>query len=56
MTHLSMDQLLALREPGSEPGAAAARRHVEACAECAAELDRLHQRVARLRALPTLRP
>ncbi|HLS47776.1 MAG TPA: hypothetical protein VK012_04610 [Gemmatimonadales bacterium] len=56
MTHLTMDQLLSLREPGSEPGAAAAREHVEACPQCAAELDRLHQRVARLRALPTLRP
>jgi hypothetical protein len=56
MTHLTMDQLLALREPGSEPGAAAAREHVEGCAACAAELDRLHQRVARLRALPTLGP
>ena len=56
MTHLTMEQLLALREPGSEPGAAAAREHVEGCAACAAELDRLHQRVARLRALPTLAP
>ena len=56
MTHLTMEQLLALREPGSEPGAAAAREHVEECAACAAELDRLHQRVARLRALPTLAP
>ena len=56
MTHLTMEQLLALREPGSEPGAAAARAHVEGCAACAAELDRLHQRVARLRALPTLTP
>lgn len=56
MTHLTMDQLLALREPGSEPGAAGAREHVEECAACAAELDRLHQRVARLRALPTLGP
>ena len=56
MTHLTMDQLLALREPGSEPGAAAAREHVAACGQCAAELDRLHQRVARLRALPRLAP
>ena len=56
MTHLTMDQLLALREPGSEPGAVAAREHVEGCAACAAELERLHQRVARLRALPTLAP
>jgi len=56
MTHLTMEQLLALREPGSEPGAAAAREHVEGCAACGAELERLHQRAARLRALPTLAP
>ncbi len=56
MTHLTMDQLLALREPGLEPGTNAARRHLEACPVCQAESDRLHQRVARLRALPTLRP
>lgn len=56
MTHLSMDALLSLREPRHEPGAAAAREHLNQCAECQAELDRLHQRVARLKALPTLRP
>ena len=56
MTHLSMDQLLALRTPGSEPGSAEAQAHLQSCPECARELDRLHQRVARLRALPTLRP
>jgi hypothetical protein len=56
MTHLTMDQLLALRTPGSEPGTAEAQAHLQSCAECARELDRLHQRVARLRALPTLRP
>jgi hypothetical protein len=56
MTHLTMDQLLALRESASEPGAATARQHVEACAACRAELERLHQRMARLKALPTLTP
>ena len=56
MTHLTMDQLLALREPGSEPGAAAAREHLDGCAECGAELERLHQRIARLKALPALTP
>ena len=56
MTHLSIDSLLSLREPGSEPGSAAAREHLNQCSECQAELDRLHQRVARLKALPTLRP
>ena len=56
MTHLSMDALLALREPGTEPGTATAREHLARCPECQLELDRLHQRVARLKALPALRP
>lgn len=56
MSHLDMEALLALREPGSEPGDAAARRHVEECPACRAELERLDQRAARLRALPALRP
>ena len=56
MTHLPMEALLSLRSPGAEPGDAAAREHVDGCAECRAELDRLHQRVARLKALPPLKP
>ena len=56
MTHLSMEDLLALREPGIEPGVAAAREHLNDCPRCQAELHRLDQRVARLKALPTLRP
>jgi DNA repair exonuclease SbcCD ATPase subunit len=56
MTHLTMEALLGLREPGSEPGVAAAREHLNQCPQCQAELDRLHQRVARLKALPSLRP
>lgn len=56
MSHLGMEALLALREPGVEPGDAAARRHVEGCPACRAELERLDQRTARLRALPALRP
>jgi len=56
MTHLSMEALLSLREAGHEPGDGAARQHLEVCAACRAELDRLHQRVARLKALPALRP
>jgi hypothetical protein len=56
MTHLSIEVLLALREPGTEPGTAAAREHLGECSQCQSELDRLHQRVARLKALPTLRP
>jgi hypothetical protein len=51
-----MEALLSLRSPGAEPGDAAAREHVERCPECRGELDRLHQRVAHLRALPPLRP
>jgi len=56
MTHLSMDALVSLREPGSEPGDAAAQEHLNQCPYCQAELQRLHQRVARLKALPALRP
>lgn len=56
MTHLTMEQLLALREPGVEPGMASQREHLEGCEACRLELERLEQRSARLRALPTLRP
>jgi type II secretory pathway component PulM len=56
MNHLSMETLLSLREPGTEPGVAAAHEHLNECSVCQAELHRLHQRVARLKALPTLRP
>jgi Tfp pilus assembly protein PilN len=55
MTHLSMETLLSLREAGQEPGDASAREHLDACPACRAELDRLHQRVARIKALPALR-
>jgi len=56
MNHLTMDQLLELREPGREPGLEAARTHLAICPECQAEADRLAQRMARLRALPSPRP
>ncbi len=56
MTHLTMEALLSLREAGLEPGDGAAREHLESCPGCQAELERLHQRVARLKALPALRP
>jgi hypothetical protein len=56
MSHLSIEMLIGLREAGMEPGAAAAREHLECCAICRGELERLHQRVARIKALPTLRP
>jgi len=55
--HLSMEQLLALRDGDrSEPGLAEAQRHFSGCSRCQIELDRLHQRTARLRALPILVP
>jgi hypothetical protein len=56
MNHLSMEVLLSLREPGREPGVATAQEHLHHCPQCQAELERLHQRVARLKALPPLRP
>ena len=56
MTHLTMEQLVSLREPGPEPGTAAARDHLRSCDFCQEELNRLHQRVARIRALPVMRP
>jgi hypothetical protein len=56
VNHLSMETLLSLREPGREPGTATAQAHLQGCPHCQAELDRLHQRVARLKALPPLRP
>lgn len=55
--HLSMELLLAVRDGDrSEPGTAEAHRHVAACDRCRREVDRLHQRTARLRALPELAP
>jgi hypothetical protein len=56
VTHLTVEQLLAIREPGLEPGVQGWRDHAEACELCRAELERMDQRVARLRALPVLRP
>lgn len=56
MNHLTMEQLLALREPGLEPGRESALVHLDECAQCRGEADRLAQRVARLRSLPTARP
>jgi cell division protein FtsB len=56
MTHLTMEQMVALREPGLEPGMESSRQHLAGCPECQAEADRLAQRIARLKALPTPRP
>ena len=56
MTHLSMEQVLATREPGLEPQVRGWRDHAASCPECRAELDRLDQRIARLKTLPALQP
>lgn len=56
MNHLTLEQLLELREPGLSPGTASARTHLDGCPQCRRELDGLDQRAARLRALPALRP
>lgn len=55
--HLTMAQLVAVRDGDrSAPDLVAAHRHVEHCDPCRLELDRLHQRTARLRALARLEP
>lgn len=51
--HCTLEDLLAIRDG---EGSGAARQHLEGCDRCRAELDRLHQRVAALKALPALRP
>jgi len=51
--HCTIEDLVALRDG---EGSVWARRHVEECAECEAERERLYQRVAQLKALPALRP
>ena len=56
MTHLTMEQLLEVRDPASSPGTQAAKQHLASCAACQDELERLHQRTAQLKALPMLRP
>ena len=56
MEHVTLEELVRLREPGLEPGLARARQHLAGCAACQAEAYRLDQRVARMRALPALRP
>ncbi len=51
--HLKMEELLALRDG---EGSAFARSHAESCDDCRAELDRLYQVRAELRALPRYGP
>jgi hypothetical protein len=55
--HLTMEQLLAVRDGDrSEPPYAEAHDHVVECGSCRLELERLHQRTARIRALPRMTP
>jgi len=51
LRHCSIQELIEVR---NGEGSVGARTHVDECAECRDELDRLHQRVAALRALPSL--
>jgi len=53
MRHADTEELLALRDG---EGTAWTRSHVDACAACAAELYRLEQVRARLKALPAFTP
>lgn len=55
--HLTMEQLVAVRDGDrSEPALVDSHRHVDDCDHCRGELERLHQRTARLRALGQLSP
>jgi predicted anti-sigma-YlaC factor YlaD len=51
--HCTMEELLAVRDG---EGNRSARYHIDHCPACRAELDRLHQVAAALRALPVQRP
>ena len=53
MMHCTMDDLGALR---AGEASVWARRHITTCATCQAELEKVYQRVAQLKALPALRP
>lgn len=53
LRHCTISELLELRDG---EGSAWTRTHVSECEDCRAELDRLHQRVAALKALPSFSP
>ena len=53
MIHCTTEDLVALKDG---EGTAWARRHLTECGECQREFDTLHQRVAQLKALPSLNP
>jgi len=50
LRHCTIEELLEIRDG---EGSAVARTHIRSCDACRAELDRLHQRVAGLKALPS---
>ena len=50
LRHCTIEELLELRDG---EGSAAARSHMNSCEACRTELDRLHQRVAALKSLPS---
>ncbi|MCZ6611400.1 MAG: hypothetical protein O6941_02095 [Planctomycetota bacterium] len=52
LIHCTMDELLAIRDGQGSQGAL---RHLDECDGCCHELELLHQRVAALKALPSLR-
>jgi len=51
LIHCTMDELLAIRSGEGSPGA---MEHLESCDLCTEEMERLHQRVAALKALPAI--
>jgi len=51
LIHCTMDELLAIR---SGEGSRGALEHLESCDACTEEMERLHQRVAALKALPAV--
>ena len=53
LRHCAISELLDLRDG---EGSAWTRTHVSECEDCRAELERLHQRVAALKALPSYSP
>lgn len=53
LIHCTMDELLAIRQG---EGSVAALDHLDDCDECREEMERIHQRVAALKALPTIAP
>ena len=53
MIHCTIDELLAIRAGEGSQGALS---HLDECDECCDELELLHQRVAKLKALPAVVP